>query len=50
MRRVDCQRNVYIAEQRRKESESKKNDTLDEAIIKSIRKQAGKKKFAFEKE
>ena len=41
---------AYIAEERRKESKSKKNDTLDVAIIKSIRKQASKKKFVFEKE
>jgi len=48
--KLSKQRNAYIAEERRKESKSKKNDTLDVAIIKSIRKQASKKKFVFEKE
>jgi hypothetical protein len=48
--KISKQRKAYIAEARRKESESKQNDTLDGAIIESIRKQAGKKKFAFEKE
>ena len=48
--KLSKQRKAYIADERRKESKSEKNDTLDGAIIESIRKQAGKKKFEFEKE
>lgn len=47
--KLSKQRKEYIAAQRRKQSEAKEGDSLDEAIIESVRKQAGKKKFAFEK-
>ena len=45
--KLSTQRTKYIAEQRRKQSESKPKNTLDAAIIQAIRTQAEKKKFTF---
>jgi hypothetical protein len=48
--KLSKQRTKYIAEQKRKQSESTPKNTLDAAIIKAIRTQAKKKKFAFDGE
>ncbi len=47
IQKVAQQRKEYIAEQRRKQAADDKADSLDEAIIKAVRDQAGKKQFRF---
>lgn len=50
LRSLADQRKKYIAKQRKKQAGDDKENTLDEAIIKSVRAQAVRKKFKFEKE
>lgn len=41
-------RNAYIADERKKEAQANPADTLDAALIKSIREQAAKRKYGFD--
>lgn len=49
IQKLSTQRSKFIAEQRKKEAEKSKTAALDEAVIKTIRDQAAKKKFEFDK-
>ena len=47
IKKLTEQRNKYIAQQRKKQSEAE-GQTLGEAVIKAIRVQAGRKNFQFQ--
>ncbi len=49
IRKISAQREKYIVEERKKQAGGSKKNSLDEAIIQTIQKQAGKKQFRFEK-
>jgi hypothetical protein len=50
LRSLADQRKKYIAAERKKQATGEKGDTLDGAIIKSVRAQAARKKFKFQEE
>ena len=47
IRDLNEKRNAYIAEERKKLAEKNKTETLDQAVIKSLRTQAAKKNYKF---
>lgn len=49
IQKVSDQRKKYIAEQRKKDAEKPKSDAFGDALLKSIRGQAAKKKYEFKK-
>ncbi len=49
IQKLSEQRNQYIAEERKKNATADEKDTLDAALIKSIKDQAAKRKFDFNK-
>ncbi len=50
IKQLSQKRKAYIAEQRKKQTAQSNNDTLDTAIINTIRKQATRKRFQFDKD
>ena len=47
IRELNEKRKAFIAAERKKQAENSKSNTLDQALIESIRKQAAKKDYKF---